>query len=101
MTESLPTHDNVRYLQPVAYLYASVTFHFSFLYRGRSSANKEEVGEQGLVFVRELLWPLPNRREKHILVFSLRDGFILDKLLQKEEYTYMMYCENYGTPWRK
>lgn len=56
MTESLQTHDNARYLQSVSlYLHASVTFNFSFLYRGMSSAHKEEVGKQGLIFVGELL----------------------------------------------
>lgn len=52
---SLETQENARYLQTVAYLYASEAFNFSLLYTGSSSANKEEVGKQGLLFVGELL----------------------------------------------
>ena len=86
----LLTYDGIPLLipgckQPLSYLCASEGFHFSVLNAGGSFADIHGVVKEGLIFDWELLWPLPNRREKRSLVFSLRDGFVLGKVLQRKE----------------
>lgn len=67
------------------YLCAPEGLHFPILDAGGSFAHIQRVVEQCLVFGRVLLRPLPNWWEKHGLVFSLRDGFTLGKVLQQKQ----------------
>lgn len=68
----------------LTYLCAREGFHFPVLNTGGSFANIHRVVEEGLVFGRELLRPVPDWREIHDLVFPLRDRFILGKVLQRK-----------------
>lgn len=67
------------------YLCAPEGLHFPILDAGGSFADIQRVVEQRLVFGRVLLRPLPNWWEKHSLVFSLRDGFTLGKVLRQKK----------------